>query len=121
MLFAALGHPQATRIDVRILIAFVAVLSIGLTARSAHAQEGDARRGFALARQVCAECHAVRRDQASPNPDAPEFETIASVPGMTAMALQAALQTSHDSMPNLILPNPERADVVAYILSLKPN
>jgi hypothetical protein len=47
--------------------------------------------------------------------------TIATVPGMTAAALLAALQTSHRerTMPNLILPPNELRDVVAYVLSLK--
>jgi hypothetical protein len=39
---------------------------------------------------------------------------------MTALALTAALQTSHKTMPNLIVAPEDRADVVAYILSLQP-
>ena len=47
------------------------------------------------------------------------FTVIADVRGMSAMALHVALQTSHRSMPNIVLDPQERADVVAYILSLK--
>jgi mono/diheme cytochrome c family protein len=85
------------------------------------AQEiGSAARGLALAQQVCARCHAVQKQQTqSPNDDAPTFQAIASVPGMTAIALSAALHTSHQTMPNLVLDRDELADVVAYILSLK--
>jgi len=76
--------------------------------------------GLALARQICSECHAIERTQArSPNPAAPRFETIASVPGMTATALSAALQTPHQTMPNVMLNANELRDIVAYILSLK--
>jgi mono/diheme cytochrome c family protein len=86
-----------------------------------EAQEiGTAAVGLALARQVCAQCHAVEKEQKqSPNELAPTFQNIASAPGMTAMALYAALQTSHRTMPNLVLEPNERADVIAYFLSFK--
>jgi mono/diheme cytochrome c family protein len=86
----------------------------------ALAQEGDAGAGLAVAQSTCAECHAIRKGQQSANANAPAFEAIAGVPGMTAIALQASLQTSHRSMPNLILSAEDRRNVVAYILSLKP-
>jgi hypothetical protein len=38
---------------------------------------------------------------------------------MTAIALSAALNTSHPTMPNIMLEAAERADIIAYILSLK--
>jgi hypothetical protein len=38
---------------------------------------------------------------------------------MTSIALSAALNTSHRTMPNIILQADEQADVIAYILSLK--
>ena len=85
------------------------------------AQEiGQAGRGLESARHLCAECHAVQREAArSPNDNAPPFATIASVPGMTATALSAALNTPHRTMPNIMLAADERADIIAYILSLK--
>jgi hypothetical protein len=39
---------------------------------------------------------------------------------MSPTALQAALRTSHRTMPNIILDADEMRDVVAYILTLKP-
>ncbi len=86
-----------------------------------QAQEiGHASRGLALAQRLCAECHAIENQYArSPNAHAPRFQAIASTPGMTAMALSAALNTSHRSMPNIMLAADEQADVIAYILSLK--
>src|SRR5947208_666319 len=91
---------------------------LGMAGFSASAQDADARRGLAFASQTCAECHAVRAGERSPNGGAPAFDVIAAIPGMTTLALQAALQTSHRDMPNLILSANERADVIAYILSL---
>jgi mono/diheme cytochrome c family protein len=87
----------------------------------AQAQEtGQAGRGLALAQRLCAECHAIEKQYArSPNANAPRFQAVASTPGMTAMALSAALNTSHHSMPNILLAADEQADIIAYILSLK--
>jgi mono/diheme cytochrome c family protein len=87
----------------------------------AQAQEiGHASRGLALAQRLCAECHAIEKQYArSPNAHAPRFQAVASTPGMTAMALSAALNTSHQSMPNILLAADEQADIIAYILSLK--
>ena len=98
-----------------------AVIAFPIAASSGTAQEvGSAGRGLVLARQVCVQCHAVEKEQAqSPNADVPAFREIASIPGMTAMALSAALNTSHKTMPNLMLNPEERADIVAYILGLK--
>src|SRR5262245_1402995 len=96
-------------------IAFAAAISYG------EAQEvGQPSRGRVLALRLCAECHAIQKEYArSPNANAPRFQAIASTPGMTAMALSAALNTSHHSMPNILLAADEQADVIAYILSLK--
>ena len=81
---------------------------------------GQPSRGLVSAQQLCAECHAVQKEQArSPNDNAPPFQAIASVPGMTATALSATLNTPHRTMPNIMLAADEQADIVAYILSLK--
>ena len=81
---------------------------------------GDAQRGQAYSRVVCAECHSVERGQASsPNSNAPAFAAVATAPGMTELALRTWLQTPHPTMPNLLLKPDERDSVIAYILSLK--
>jgi mono/diheme cytochrome c family protein len=102
---------------------FLAAVIAAATAAAAPgmAQEaGQPSRGLVLARQLCAQCHAVERQQArSPNINAPRFPVIASVPGMTAIALAATLNTSHRTMPNIMLAADERADIIAYILTLK--
>jgi mono/diheme cytochrome c family protein len=99
-----------------------ALALIALTAGSTAAQEvGQPEAGRVLAQQICADCHAVLRGQASsPRAGAPTFERIAAVPRMTAAALTVALRTSHRTMPNIMLEPRELDNVVAYILSLKP-
>jgi mono/diheme cytochrome c family protein len=89
---------------------------------TAYAQEsGDPVEGLAVARAQCGTCHAVFKGvESSPRLEAPPFDTIAAVPGMTAIALTVALQSSHATMPMIILTPDDRRNVVAYILSLKP-
>ena len=93
-----------------------------LLAGPARAQDhGDAKRGSVLALGTCAVCHAVSKGKggSSANPLAPSFSTITDVKGMSAMALNVALLTPHHAMPNIMLDPQERADIIAYILSLK--
>ncbi len=106
---------------VRRHILLTAIIAFPIASGYSMAQEvGSSSRGLALARQVCAQCHAVQKRQTeSPNADAPSFQEIASASGMNAIAFSAALNTSHRTMPNLMLEPEERADIVAYVLSLK--
>jgi mono/diheme cytochrome c family protein len=99
------------------LAAIVALLALGAIA---HSQEsGEPRRGLAVARASCAGCHAVARGESSPNPLAPPFERVANTPGMTAMALNHLLHSSHESMPLIIVPPEDQWHLVAHILSLR--
>ena len=102
-------------------VVLTAAIFLPLVPAKSTAQEiASQGRGLQVAKQLCAECHAVENDDAnSPLAEAPTFPTIAAVPGMTALALTAAFNTSHQSMPNILLPPEEQANLVAYILSLK--
>jgi mono/diheme cytochrome c family protein len=97
------------------------VVAIGIIVSPSTAQDvGHSGAGLAAARRICSECHAIERAQTpSPKTDAPSFQDIAATSGMTRAALSAALNTSHQSMPNIILEPEEKADIIAYILSLK--
>jgi mono/diheme cytochrome c family protein len=87
----------------------------------AYAQgAGDPTKGHQFVQQICSECHNTERGQRpSPNGQAPNFETIARTPGMTAIALTAALRTPHRTMPNVIIADDDLRNVVAYVLSLQ--
>jgi mono/diheme cytochrome c family protein len=99
-------------------VLFAALL---IAAGRADAQDAEARgKGRAIAERVCSECHEIGKSQfRSPNGQAPTFGTIATTPGMTGIALTAALRTSHRNMPNIILNDDETRGIVAYILSLQ--
>ncbi len=92
-----------------------------LVPHPAHAVEvGDASRGLDYAREVCSECHLVENNGPySTNPDAPTFQDIANTPGMTGTAIAVWLQTSHPTMPDLIIPPQDTDDLIAYITSLR--
>ncbi|MEM7213325.1 MAG: cytochrome C [Pseudomonadota bacterium] len=82
---------------------------------------GDPEVGLAFARLHCAECHYVERDWADLYVhDAPDFIDIAAEPSFSAMALKVFFRTPHRRMPNLILTETQQEDVIAYILSLRP-
>ena len=95
-------------------------LSVTTVVRPLHAQgEASPERGLGLARQVCAECHAIQPQQIqSPNGRAPTFLALSTTPGMTRTALTVALTTPHAGMPMFRLTAEQRTDLIAYIMSL---
>ena len=103
------------------VICLAIFLALSAIACPVHAQEvGDPQQGLALAQQNCSECHATQRGQVrSPNSQAPTFSELATAPGMTIAALTVALTTPHAGMPMFRLTTEQRADIIAYILSLR--
>ena len=103
------------------LMVLSVLAGMAITVGDLEAQEvGNPNQGLRLAHTLCAECHLVDKlpGQQSPNLIAPTFEHIANTPGMNSAALTAALRTSHESMPNIIIKGSDLSDVIAYILSL---
>ena len=104
----------------RLLVGLVALTYLGVLADAQAQTLGDSRAGLRIVRAQCAECHRIANERGSlRNAAAPSFKQVADTPGMTSTALTAALRTSHRTMPNVIIPNAEIRDVVAYILSLR--
>lgn len=103
------------------LISTTLMVALGtLLSTLAFAQEtGNASRGWKLTIRICSDCHWVRHEGKSGSLRAPTLSAIANTKGMSAMALNVALLTSHRSMPNIVLNTQERADVIAFILTLK--
>jgi len=109
------GSVRSIRLIVWLVLACVSMMTGNLRAQ----EVGNPNQGLRIARTQCAECHLVENMVGfSPNRDAPPFEKIANIPGMSSAALSAALQTSHKRMPNVIIKGSDLSDVIAYILSM---
>ncbi|HVQ81967.1 MAG: cytochrome c [Pseudolabrys sp.] len=103
---------------IRVFLVITAIMASAATAKAA--QIGSVEQGLAIARDRCAECHLTIKDNgSSTNEKAPTFARIANTPGMTATALRAALNTSHRTMPNLVIKDDDVDSIIAYILSLR--
>jgi mono/diheme cytochrome c family protein len=99
----------------------ISALLIGLPTHGWTQEIGDRTTGADWAKAVCAECHAAESGQTrSPNNKAPTFQDVAASPGMTAMALRIWLQTPDPTMPNLMITDAEKDNVIAYIIGMKP-
>ncbi|MFA5899270.1 MAG: cytochrome c [Hyphomicrobium sp.] len=103
----------------RRLIGSVAYLVALLTLAAGAVETGDKEKGHAYAQQVCAECHAVEKDENLLFADVPSFEQVANSEGMSPRALGVWLHTSHPNMPDFIIPPDDIDNVVAYIMSLR--
>lgn len=67
----------------------------------------------------CSHCHAIEGPTEHVPGEAPSFAEIANTPGMTGRGVAAALDSSHQTMPNFVLAQDDRNNVIAYILSLR--
>ena len=95
--------------------AWSAPLLLANTAIAFGQQVGDPAAGKQLADATCLACHGAQNTSHK----APAFSAIAAMPSTTAQSLDVFLRTSHPTMPNLILSDADRGDVIAYILSLR--
>src|SRR6056297_3191279 len=100
----------------------LALIALMLAAPAAGADEiASPARGETLTREGCAACHAVARGEVSPDTDATAFADIADLVSTTRQSLFVFLNTTHPTMPNLILEREESVNLMAYILSLMEN
>jgi cytochrome c len=108
------------RVVVGIVLVAAALFLIRLhNAGGATPLSGKDSAGHRLAEAWCRDCHSIEAATAGSTSGPPDFTAIASRPSTTALSLKVFLQTSHPSMPNLIIA-PEQADsLVDYILSLR--
>jgi mono/diheme cytochrome c family protein len=100
-----------------LLLGTIIVLATA-TAAAAADDLSRSQAGHVYAETYCSKCHGIGAGP-SPLSQAPRFKDVAEQPGVTAMSLQAFLQSSHPTMPNIILEPEDMQNVIAYILSLK--
>lgn len=109
----------------RVLASTIALLA--LSACQTTGSEGTveaARRGgdtHALAQAACGGCHSIERFGLSPNPQAPEFPSIANREGVTPASLTNWLRDAHNYPEDMdfYLEPDEVAALANYILSLE--
>ncbi|MGJ4892466.1 c-type cytochrome [Bradyrhizobium sp. HKCCYLRH3099] len=108
-------------VGVAIVLALAAMLLIRLHyANGATPAADSVQAGRKLAEAWCSPCHAIDASGArSRTATAPDFVAVANMPSTTELALKVFLQSSHPTMPNVILTAEQRGDLVNYILSLK--
>lgn len=81
----------------------------------------DAARGLAFAQQRCAECHGVKPDTLSPNPESPPFEDIANRNGLTEDTLGQFLIDSHNfpAAMDFSVTDAQARDLAAWMLTMR--
>lgn len=100
--------------------ALFGVLALALQPPASAQPPGDAGHGRAYAERVCAECHETAPGVRTPAfAAAPSFSDIAATPGMTSMALAAWFVTSHPNMPNLVIPERDKEDLLAWFAAIR--
>ncbi len=107
-----------------LILAFFAIVAVSPTGAQVGQQPGDVQAGSRLAVRVCEECHVVAGQPQVPSSltgYGPSFFAIANGPNATAQSLQTFLSRPHalSEMPYPNLTAEQRADVAAYILSLR--
>ena len=104
------------RVVTILLVALLSATTCGVT------EAQDAMRGQALAERWCANCHVVNRAAATGRADGlPTFPALAARKDVTAATIKGAMTATHSRMPDLQLGARDQEDLVAYILSLRPN
>ena len=99
------------------LVAILVVLTV-----PAVAVAQDVKRGHQLAQRWCSGCHTVERSPAAARADGiPSFPAVATIAGISADRLRAAMNPTHGRMPDLSLSKRDQDDLAAYILSLRQN
>jgi cytochrome c len=90
-------------------LAWSAPLLLASMAFAFGQQVGDPAAGKQLAEATCIRCHGAQNTSHK----APSFSDIAAMPSTTATSLEVFLRTSHPTMPNLMLSDTDRGDLIA--------
>ena len=97
-------------------LAFFILMFLVPFSATAQSAEGNPLIGRQTATTLCVPCHqtgGTRRD------GPPSFVDVANMPSTTALSLKVFLRSNHNAMPNLIIPDSETDDLIAYILNLR--
>ncbi|HEX5007742.1 MAG TPA: c-type cytochrome [Hyphomonadaceae bacterium] len=100
--------------------AFSLVLA-GCSSAPEPAYDGDPVVGLEVAQSLCASCHAIGREGASPNPGAPPLRNVLANYRADRLAqdLEKSVSISHLRMPTFYFGEHHAADVVAYLKTIQ--
>jgi cytochrome c len=107
-------------VTVVVVVALMALLFVRLHNASGAASD-SASAGHRLAEAWCKGCHSIEAATAGAESGPPDFTAIANRRSTTELSLKVFFQTSHRSMPNLIIAPDQADDLTNYILSLRRN
>ena len=97
-----------------------AALALLISASAAAQETPNPRRGEAIAKRWCANCHYVgAAKQRSATDMAPAFPEIANDPKTSETTLRAVLTRPQSRMPTDALTRQQISDVIAYLLGLR--
>ena len=102
----------------RPLLVGAVIAALGVPSLAAAERPGDPQAGYEYAKSVCSGCHGISAEP-SPMPKATRFREVSDRPGMTGTALRVWMESTHPTMPNIIVAKQDMLNVVAYILDLK--
>lgn len=101
-------------------LALSLALGLGLAACQ-HRPAAEAGENLALAQAACGGCHAVERNELSPNPDSPSFAAIVNQEGLTRATLATWLRDAHNYPEEMdfYLDEPEVEALIDHMLTLR--
>ncbi len=82
---------------------------------------GSPARGYELVRRHCANCHAIDRSGASPNPKAPPFRMLGGKYPLESLeeAFAEGIMVGHSPMPSFEFDSEEIGALIAYLKSIQ--
>ncbi|WP_430511867.1 c-type cytochrome [Pannonibacter phragmitetus] len=102
-------------------ILFAAPGVCAVQAQGTLAEAAQVERGKMIAKEACAICHAIGRDDASPNADAPAFRDLGQRYPVEDLAesLAEGIVTGHPDMPEVALEAQDVSSFIAYLKSIQ--
>lgn len=114
--------PVKRSIVIILKTAIMGLIAVGLASVAGAEQRADLNKGHALAKKLCARCHAIDLKDASKLPTAPPFRILAarySVWGLQE-ALAEGIVVGHPAMPEFVLTPVEIFHLLSYMATLAP-
>jgi cytochrome c len=102
-------------------IALAALLGALIAATDASALSEIEKRGRVLAVRLCAQCHAIGKNDASPRVTAPPFRRLEQRLNLDTFAsrLRQGLMTGHYDMPEFRFSREDARALVAYLRTIQ--